>query len=257
MLLFSDKNQLLQTVDVKTKKITVIDKADLNEITDYNWSADSRWVVYTKNGANGLNTIWVYSLENGKARPLLASRYNNFAGSFSRDGRHLYFLSNRDFNWAFSDFEFDYVYNKSTRIYAVALAKDAPQLLPDKNDVEEVKAEEKPAAAGKKDKEPKAAPAKEEPKPVRIDFDAIDERVMALPFAAGDYGGVQDLGGNKLVYFSAGELHTYDLDARKDELVIKNIDGGAVSADCKKFLYKAGDRLLGRPEGRRRQAQPG
>jgi len=243
MLLFSDKNQLLQVIDLKTKKIVVIDKADLNEITDYNWSPDSRWVIYTKNGANGLNTIWVCSLEGGKARQLLSSRYNSFSGSFSRDGKYVYFLSNRDFNWTFSDFEFDYIYNKSTRVYAVSLAKDAPQLLPDKNDVEEVKAAEKPddAKAKEKGKEKKAEPAKEEIKPLRIDFDAIDERIMALPFAAGDYGGVQDLGGGKLAYFASGELHTYDLDARKDELVIKGIDGGVISADNKKFLYKAGN----------------
>ncbi|MCX6556999.1 MAG: PDZ domain-containing protein [Candidatus Aminicenantes bacterium] len=240
-LLFSDKNQLLQVVDVKTKKITVIDKADLYEITEYNWSPDSRWVIYTKNGANNLNTLWVYSLDSGTARPLLNARYNSFSGSFSLDGRYLYFLSQRDFNWTFSDYEFDYIYNKSTRIYAVSLAKDAPQLLPDKNDVEEAKAPEKPAADKGKEKEKKAEPAKKETKPVRIDFDGIDERVMALPFAAGDYGGVQDLGGNKLAYFTSGELHTYDLDARKDELVIKGIDGGAVSADNKKFLYKAGN----------------
>jgi tricorn protease len=241
-LLFSDKNQLLQYVDLKSKKIVAIDKADLNEITDYNWSPDSRWVVYTKNGANNLNTIWVYSLDSSKARPLLNNRYNSFSGTFSRDGRYLYFLSQRDFNWAFSDYEFDYIYNKSTRVYAVSLAKDAPPLLPDKNDVEEAKAPEKPAAAkpGKTDEKKKAEPAKEEPKPLRIDFDAIDERVMALPFAAGDYGGVQDLGGNKLAYFTSGELHAYDLDARKDELVIKGIDGGAISADSKKFLYRAG-----------------
>lgn len=241
-LLFSDKNQLLQYVDVKTKKITVIDKADQEEITDYNWSRDSRWAVYTKKGANGLYAIWVYSLESGKAQPLLDGRYSNYSGSFSRDGRYLYFLSQRDFNWTFSDFEFDYVFNKSTRVYAVTLTRDAPPLLPDKNDVEEAPAAEKPAAAkaGEKEKEKKAAPAKEEPKPVRIDFAGIGERVIALPFAAGDYGGVQDLGGNKLAYVAGDELHAYDLDARKDELVIKGIDGGVVSADNKKFLYKAG-----------------
>jgi tricorn protease len=240
-LLFSDKNQLLQVVDLKSKKVTAIDKADLAEITDYNWSPDSRWVVYTKSGANSLNTIWVYSLAGNQTRQLLNSRYNSFSGSFSGDGRYLYFLSLRDFNWTFSDFEFDYIYNKSTRVYAVSLTKDVPLLLPDKNDVEEVKTLETPAAGKAKGKEKEAEPVKMEPKPVRIDFNGVDERVMALPFPAGDYGGVQDLGGNKLAYFSSGELHTYDLDARKDELVIKGVTGGAVSADNKKFLYKAGD----------------
>jgi tricorn protease len=240
-LLFSDKDQLLQVVDVKTKKITVIDKADLSEITEYNWSPDSRWLVYTKSGANNLNTLWVYSLDSGKARQLLNTRYNSFSGSFSLDGRTLYFLSQRDFNWTFSDFEFDYIYNRSTRIYAVSLAQDAPPLLPDKNDVEEAKAPEKPAADKGKEKAKKAEPAKEQAKPLRIDFDGIDERVLALPFVAGDYGGVQDLGNSKLAYFGSGELHTYDLDARKDELVIKGIDGGIVTADNKKFFYKAGN----------------
>jgi tricorn protease len=240
-LLFSDKNQLLQYVDLKTKKITVIDHADLNEITDYAWSYDSRWVVYTKNGANNLNALWVYSLESGKARALLNGRYSSYSGAFSQCGRYLYFLSQRDFNWTFSDYEFDYIYNKSTRLYAVALTRDAPALLPDKNDIEEAKPAEKPAGDKPKDsKEKKEEPAAVQAKPVRIDFDGIDERVMALPFPAGDYAGIRDLGGNKLIWFGSGELHLYDLDARKDELVIKGIDGGVVTADNKKFLYKAG-----------------
>ncbi len=237
-LLFSDKNQLLQFVDVNTKKITVVDKADLQEITDSNWSSDSRWLVYTKSGANNLSTLWIYSVDSNKARQLLNTRYNNFSGSFSLDGRYLYFLSQRDFNWTFSDYEFDYIYNKSTRIYAVSLAKDAPALLPDKNDMEEPQTPAKPAAD--KGKEQKTPPAREQAKPLRIDFDGIDERVTALPFAAGEYDGVQDLGNSKLAYFTAGELHTYDLDARKDELIIKGIDGGMITADNKKFFYKAG-----------------
>ncbi|MBN2400550.1 acetyl-CoA synthetase [candidate division KSB1 bacterium] len=234
-LLFSDKNQLLQIVDVKTKTLTVVDQADLAEITDYNWSPDSRWVVYTKNGSNNLNTLWVYSLDGSKARQLLNTRYNCFSGSFSLDGRYLYFLSQRDFNWSFSDFEFDYIYNKSTRIYAVSLTKYTPQLLPDKNDIEELRAPEKPAVdqgKGKKDAK--------EVKPLVIDFAGIDERVMTLPFAAGDYGGVQDLGGNKLLYFGDNAIHLYDLDSRKDETVIKGIDGAAVTANGKKLLYRAG-----------------
>ena len=41
--------------------ITVVDKARRHDITDYNWSPDSRWLVYSKDGDSGQDAVWVYS----------------------------------------------------------------------------------------------------------------------------------------------------------------------------------------------------
>ncbi|MBN2345921.1 MAG: PD40 domain-containing protein, partial [Candidatus Aminicenantes bacterium] len=127
-LLFADRDQKLNILEVVGGAVTVVDRARRHDLTDYGWSPDSRWVIYSKDGDNGQDAIWVYNLERKRSYQLTHAVYNDFSPVFSRCGRYLFFLSNRDFNLAFSDFEFDYLYNKATRIYAMALTRDTPPL---------------------------------------------------------------------------------------------------------------------------------
>ena len=239
-LAFSDKNQLLQIVDIASGKIAEVDHADLREITDYSWSPDSRWLVYGKNAANGLAAIWTYSLDTGEKRQLLDSRYANFSPVFSQCGRYLYFVSLRDFNWTFSDYDFDYVFTNSSRIYAVALDRNAPNLFVDKNDVEVTgkPAENKTGNGGEKSKSAKKNEAVSSGK-VKIDFDGVDGRIMVMPMASGNYNLLAEQSG-KLLYFSAADLKQYDIENKKDELIIGNVRGCELSADGKKVLYRSG-----------------
>ena len=238
-LLYSDKTQNVQVLDVKTKKVTVVDKARRSDITDYGWSPDSKWITYTKEADNGQGSLWVHSLEQGKSYQLTDGRFNDFSPVFSRDGKYLNFLSNRSFNLDFSGFEFAYIYNKATRIYALALTKTAPVLFPEKNDVEAEKKEEPAAPAAAKDKAAKdAAPEAKGPEPVRIDFDGLGDRIMVFPPEADNYQALAAIDGG-IVYFKSGELHKFTLEDKKDNLVIKGIGNGVLSADCKKVLYQS------------------
>jgi len=232
MLLFSDKNQLLQILDVASQKITVADKARRFDITDYSWSHDSRWIAYTKDGDNGQNAVWVYSLDQGKASQLTDASFGDFSPVFSPDGRYLYFLSNRDFNLVFSSYDDNYLYNKATRIYALALTPEAPILFKDKNDVEAGKS---PAAA-----KAEKTPAKKEEKKaaLTIDFSGSSQRVVAFPVPAGDIQALVPTA-DGVLYFGDGALHHYNIEERKDALIIAGITGGALSADGKKILYQA------------------
>jgi len=76
-------------MDIKSKKITVVDKAKLSNITDYDWSPDSQWLIYTKEASNGLDAIWVYSLKENKKYQLTDNNFNNFSGVFSKDGKYI------------------------------------------------------------------------------------------------------------------------------------------------------------------------
>ncbi len=231
---FSDKNQTLQIIDVQSRVITPVDHADLREITDYSWSPDSRWLAYSRDAKNNLDSIWLYSLERKEKRQLLNSRYANSAPVFSQCGKYLYFASLRDFNWKFSDFEFDYVYERGTRIYAVSLDKSAPNLFVDGNDVEEGKAAAPTPAPDAKNKK---TDSKTQEKTLQVDLDGIDSRIMVLPLQAGNYQPVADLGG-KLLYLDENGLQLFDLDKKKNESVIAQIRGLSLSADGKKLLYQ-------------------
>lgn len=235
-LLYSDKNQLLHYLDIKTRKVTVVDKASLFDITDYNWSPDSRWIVYTKNVKNGLSAIWVYSLEQNKKYQLTNAMYNDFSPVFSMDGKYIFFLSERDFNMNFSSFEFDFVYNKATRIYAMHLTKYVPKLFREKNDEESVKGDN--TSNGKRKVEEKV---KKEKGLVKIEFEGINDRVVAFPLKPGDYYGVAAIKG-AILYAKNRALYKFDLSKKKSMLIIKGITGGEISADGKKLLYKAGSK---------------
>jgi len=245
-LLIYDKNRQLQVLNIKTKVLTIIDKAQYNDVDDVEWSDDSNWVVYTKAGSNWLEGIWVYSLTEGKSRLLLDNTYNNYSPSLSKDGQYLYFISDRDFNMnfesGFSNQEFDFVYNKTARIYALALTKDAPKLFDEKNDQEEVKAAaaEKPKkekTGGKEADDKKPAQAK----PLKIDFDGIAGRIMVFPLPTDQYGRVIALE-DKVLYTKAGNIYLYDLKEKKSSPLLEGVGGWDLSADKKKILYSQGNK---------------
>lgn len=234
-LLYSDRHQLLQILDIETKEIQVVDQARRADITDYNWAPDSKWVVYSKDGKNGHQAIWVYSLAQDKARQLTDDMYEDYRGCFSPCGKYIYFISDRDFNLGFSGMEFDYVYQRPARIHAVPLTGSAPALFPDKNELEEVK-QEKPAGAKKPAEKKPAATEESKNTEVEIDFEGINQRIIAFPMPAADLNFLLPVEGGVL-FGRNGGLHKYTIADKKDELILAGIQGGAVSADGKKFLY--------------------
>ncbi len=250
MLAFTGRNLKLQVIDIKTKAVKTVDSARRVELTDFSWSPDSKWLAYPKDGDNAQPAIWVYSVEKEKTQRITDEMFNNFGPVFSKCGNYLFFLSLRDFDQTFSSFEFNYIVNEAARIYAVALTKTAPPLLPDKNDLEEVKKEEPEKKAGGETKPeakpaekpgPKDAAKEEKPKPaaLTIDFDGINDRIVVLPPARGNYGGIAPVEGG-LLYFRAGELHKFTFEDKKDVLIFAGLQAGSVSADGKKLLYRAG-----------------
>ncbi len=239
MLLFADKNQDLQILDIETKKVTIVDKARRFDIRDYSWSPDSKWIVYSKDSENALEAVWVYSLNQEKTFQLTDDMFIDFSPVFSTCGKYIFFLSDRDFNLSFSTFEFDFVYQDSTNIHGVALTKTVPPLFKDKNDLEEVKESEATRAPRSKKEEKKAPKTKEKKAPiVHIDFEGINERIVSFPTKAGNYRDIAAVEGG-ILYVKDSELHMFKIEDKKDTVIIKEITGGALSADKKKVLYRA------------------
>lgn len=122
-LLFADKNHTLWVLDIASKEQTKIDTAiyDENGLTDYIWSPNNKDIVYVKNNENRYSSLWHYNLDAGKVSRLTDDMTSEANPTFSPDGKYLFFTSERDFNLAFSSYEFDYLYNDATRIYGVAV----------------------------------------------------------------------------------------------------------------------------------------
>lgn len=233
-LLYSSKEHKLEILDITTKAVTLVDRFSRYDIRDYSWAPDSQWVVYTKDGDNGQDGVWIYSLKEGKTRQLTGNTFNDYGPVFSTCGKYLFFFSDRNFNLAFSSFEFDYLYNKATKVYAVALQKSTPPLFKEKDDREEVKKAAPPTAKGKSKGKPKAKAA--DSPVVTVDFDGIVNRIVALPIESGNYGYIEAVKG-AVIYTRSGTLYKFDIDKKKEESIFSGARGLSLSADKKKMLY--------------------
>ena len=262
-LAFGDADQHLFWLDVQSGKITEADHSDREDIFDYRWSPDSRWLTYSKEEETQLDALWVYSLDTKKATRLTSGLTDDTEPAFSPDGRYLYFLSNRDFNLTFSGFEFDYVYTNPARVYVAVLSKEGPALFLPTSDEEEWEEEGKPGQDPKPPKpwiaddaqEDKGGDAEAEEGPdsaeaktpvrVEIDFDGFENRVRAIPGAPGDYRGLQANADG--IFYRVGQgpqtaLKMFDLKAEKEQTVLEGgVAAYELSADGKKILYRQGD----------------
>lgn len=244
-LVFSDRTLKLRLTEAATGKITDIDQAAFNEIRSYAFSPDSRWITYNKESGNGKSAVWVFEIQTGKKYQVTDDNYSDNSPVFSNCGNYIFFASDRDYNLSFSGFEFDYLYDNPTRLYAVSLTAKSPKIFKDKNDTEPVKAEAKsetPAAASKsaKTKTP-VPPAEQEKKETRveIEFDGINNRVAVLPGAAGRYRiiGADEAG---LIYISGSKLMRFSLADEKSEEIMDQVMTALLSADKKMAMYRSG-----------------
>src|SRR5690554_20447 len=235
-LVYSDRTMTLWLVDASTGRKTEIDKASAEEIRDYTFSHDGDWVAYSKSSPNYQSALWLYQISTGQKQQITDATFSDSSPMFSRDGKFLFFLSNRDFNLAFSSFEFDYLYNNATRIYAIPLRNDGTTLSPTKNDVEPYGDEDKEDESEEKDE------SKKDDK-ITIDLEGIQNRVEVLPMPNGNYNilGSVDEG---LLYSSGNKTMRYNIKEEKSEDIIEGVGYVIPSADGKSLIYRRNSEFM-------------
>jgi tricorn protease len=246
-LAFADRQHRLFVLDVASGDQTEVDRGEREDLENYRWSPDSRWLAYEKSYPNWIPGIAVYSLDKKSVTMLGDGMTADYRPVFSADGKALFFLSDRDYKPTFSDFEFNYIYTDAGRVYVATLTPDAPAVFPPKSDEEKgeaAKAEESKQGADEASdkKEEKKEKASKPPEPVRIVAAGFTERTVALPgIKPGEYRALEVT--DKAVFYLRGRgeeaaLYRYDLKERKEEKVLDGVDGYTVSADGKKLLYR-------------------
>ncbi len=234
-IVFFDRSMKLKMMDLKSNSTTpiVVDLPTSEEIVDYTFSPDSRWIAYSKPSANGFASIWVYNIEKKTKTQLTDDTFADSSPVFSKCGKYLYFISNRDFNLTFSSFEFNYLYQNAARIYAVALQDDAPRLFLPKNTLEEVKSEDN--TTEKKDESNESSELI-----VEIDFENINNRIMAFPVPSANYWNLEAID-NGILFCDNEGLQRFLLDKKTKETIMAGISNATLSFDGKKFLYTRGN----------------
>jgi tricorn protease len=233
------------------------------------WSPDSRWIAYSNRLKNYLNAIFVYSIADAKSTQLTDGLSDARYPVFDRDGKYLYFTASTDSGPSLEPDIRSATRTVTRSIYLTVLSKTDPSPFAPESD-EEKGADAKPADAAAGDKPADAdrtdatgaegtkpeMPRPDQAKPggrppakppeVRIDFDRIGQRILAMPMPARRYVALQVGKGGILFAIEAptpgpgvqpGQtVHRYDLKQRRSDVVASGVRFFEMSANGEKFL---------------------
>ena len=233
-LLFEDGHLNLWHLEVESGRATKIDTDAYPERQfDAVWSPDSQWIAYTRSLENSLRAIFLYSLAEGKSFQLTDGMAEASSPAFDSGGKYLYFLAST--NSALGEMS-----RPVTRtIYLVVLGAHEPSpLLPETGD--ESEAAEFSVA--------------QKPNTVRIDFEGIGRRVLALDIPTGEYHNLTAGLAGTIFYTepvaAGGEngqlrLQRYQVKERAATPFLEGILFYTLSADLKKLMYRDGGNRWG------------
>lgn len=258
---FIDKSMRIKIYDFTTNLTTQVDKAlqfmhGALENFSMCWSPDSRWLAYHRDLENRNLGIFLYDIQTRKSTAATSGYYNCFNPCFDVEGKYLFILTSQRFQPVYSDIDNTFVYPNSTQVAAIVLQKTTPSPLAPKNDVVGVKENKKEEPVDEK-KHGKTDEKKEDVKPTLIDLEGLESRMTILPMDAGNFGKLGAVKG-KLIYLrqpNSGAsnknnvIHYFDLDERKEKMIIDNASGFEISANGSKLLInKEGSLYIIKPE---------
>ncbi|MBA2259228.1 MAG: PD40 domain-containing protein, partial [Acidobacteria bacterium] len=228
-------------------------------VISYAWSPDSKWLAYAMDNQANLTTVYAHSTEQGKSFQVSDGLSDVSDPAFDRNGKYLYFFASTDAgpvkDW-FAQSNADM--RATSNIYVAVLPNDVPSPIARESDEEkpadpkapgDKPSGEKPAgdkpAGDKLPPEDKSAEKPAEKKaPFRIDFEGLQYRILDLPVPAGTLTNLQTGAAGHIYYLKTADgktsLNRYDLNARKNEVLLPEANDYIVSADAKKLLYRNG-----------------
>ena len=241
---YTDKRLNLWYVDLEKKtpvKVFHDRFTGPQQIFQAAWSPDSKWLAYTQQELSHMRSVFLYSLETGESHRVTDGMSDSFSPVFDKSGKYLYLLASTDAGPTLDTSMLSYDRPVTSSVYVVVLSKDLPSPLVPESDEED---------AAKSDAGKASAPIKETPPPtVKVDFEKIGQRVLALPIPARNYSEIMP--GKEGVVFlledplvapmngpSTTTVHRFDLKTRKTDKLLENILAFHISANGEKMLYR-------------------
>jgi tricorn protease len=247
-LLIQDNHRNLWTIEVSSGKATKIDTDNYPDPIrqfDATWSPDSKWIAYSKNLPSHLRAIFIYSIAEKKFHQVTDGLADSISPAFDAGGKYLYFMASTNYGPSTGWLEMSSIDRPVRRaIYLAVLAATEPSpLLPETGDEPP-----KPPAP------PEGAPAPPPPSApravtVRIDFERIGQRILAVNIPAGDYNNLTAGAAGSFYYtepilttapapIPSLRLQRYQLRERAAAPFLEGIRSYSLSSDKKKLLYQ-------------------
>lgn len=244
-LAYADQDGRLWVVEIDGGDRTLVADEPRGQIFDYTWAPDSRTLAFSMSDPNGFGaSIHVWS--GGQERRVTSELFNEFNPAWSPDGNYLYFLADREYAPQIGSFEWNYVVDRESYVYAMALRPDVPNPFPPR--IDEValdgEGEDDGGSAGSGSGDDDGVP------PVRIDFDGLADRVVRVPVDADNYGSLAVTGEGDLLFvrgtpFYYGRepgrdnaLVLFSMEDRETTDLATGIGGYALSPDGAKVLTR-------------------
>lgn len=234
----------------------------------HSWSDDSAWLAYTVNTNALIQQVFVYDVAAGTSHAVSDGLSEVGEPCFDASGDYLYFVASTDagpvkhwFAQSNNDME------SNNQIYLVVLRDDGDNPLARESDEEESDdkdpdADEDEDEGNGKDKSDKDKQGddgkaedsedadadedeKEEDKEVKklqIDFEGLDQRVIALPGSSASHSSLQAGNAGEIFYIRRNNdgdssLEMFSLKDRKSTTMLEDCNGFELTADNKKLLY--------------------
>ncbi|MCM1094651.1 MAG: PDZ domain-containing protein [Lachnospiraceae bacterium] len=232
-ILYTDRKNRIVEVDAATKSKRVVMQNPEGEFYHVEYSPDSKWITYTKSGANNMSVVYVCDLATGKEYAVTEKWYDSSSPIFSSDGKYLIFNSDRDFNPIYSHTEWNHAYNRMGGVYVALLQNSTPSPLLPKDDSDPV---EKDDAKSKTKPEKNAS----EDNSVKIDAEGIQGRLIKLPLSAGYYSPIYSDGKN-IWYANSGAVKVFNLAEKEEKTVAAGASMTVAPGGKKAAFYKNGN----------------
>ena len=267
-LAYTDKKLNVSYLDIDTGKTVKVDTDRYDgprRIRQVAWSPDSKWLTYTKQLRNSMRAAFVYSLDTGKAHQVTDGMSDATYPVFDPDGKHLCFLASTDVGLTLGWRDMSAMFRPVTQsVYVAVLRKDLPSPLAPESDEEKSPESTEPSQPSRdrepsRDRQGAVKPEPPKPKPpekveVKIDFDNLDQRILAMPIPARSYTGLA--AGKTGVLFlleypfqvgipegpTGATLYKFELKTRKTDKVLDGLRQFALSANGEKALLRQAER---------------
>ncbi len=260
-LAFIDETNTIFAITVESGKVATVDNTVWNvghggrSRYSIAWSPDSRWLAFEKRVDNGNGAVFLHELASGQSHQASSGYFSDSGPVFGKDGKYLFYRTNRSLTAVYSDMDGTWVYPNSTQIASVSLSMDTPSLLHVKNDVidmpkesEKSEGEEPEGTEPASDESEKKEESQEEEtapeSAFEIDLEDLEARIALLPVPPGRIGALIPFDG-KLAYVrrpnsgsdgGSASLKYYDFEERKEETIISDVSQVSSTADGKSLV---------------------
>ena len=275
-LLFTDTNLKVWVLDVATEQAKIVGQdpwmvpaRTLNPV----WSPDSKWVAYSSRLRSLYHAIFISNVETGETKQITDGLADAVWPAWDASGKYLWFLASTDFGLRSQWLDMtSYSHETNFGLYFAVLRKsDASPLLPESDEDRGVgtgtRRLQPGACAGDAGAAPEGGGGGEggagggprgprAPVTVQIDFDGLQQRIVAVPgVPERQYADLQAGVDGQVFYMEAArtgagpsgpgaagggnDLQRYRLCDRRATTFVSNVTAYEISADRRKLVYRA------------------